>query len=216
MGILNKEAGNNNLLYAYFKQKKSGIQRYILLIVIIITYAIYPESIIYANELRSSIAIFAGQATENDIGDWPESNYGFQDSYLAGIGINHQLRQWERSVLEAEAMISQHFGGQDYTEFNALLVFRWLIFPWDKYIDTTFAVGEGLSYADAIPEIEAKYHLNTNKLLNFVLVELEFSLYDVSRWSLVLRWHHRSGVFGLFNDVWGASDFFVSGLRFKF
>ncbi len=34
--------------------------------------------------------------------------------------------------------------------------------------------------------------------------------------GLIYRIHHRSGVFGLFGGVKGASDFYLLGLRYRF
>ena len=200
------------------KSKKTAIiiQHIFLFFMILASPIICSTNYAFADVSDTSFVIFAGQATENDVGDWINSNHTFQDSYQAGIGINHRLWKGGKSALEAEAMVMNHSGDQSYTELNAMLVFRWLRFPWDEHIDTSFAVGEGLSYADAIPDIERFYHTNTNRLLNFILLELEFSLRDSPGWGMVFRWHHRSGAFGLFNEVKGASDFLVWGLRYHY
>ena len=63
-------------------------------------------------------------------------------------------------------------------ELNCAFTLRWLPFFWDKYLDTSFAFGNGLSYATSDPELEIREgdENKTNQLLYYVLVELAFSL----------------------------------------
>ncbi len=120
---------------------------------------------------------------------------------------------------ELEGQIVKHFGFQDHEEFNGVLVGRWLLFPWDKYIDTSLAVGEGLSYATERPRIEGgdrssrkEYHF-----LNYLMVELSFFLPKFPHWGLVIRVHHRSDVYGLVADsVLGGSSFVGGGIKYVF
>ena len=107
-------------------------------------------------------------------------------------------------------------GDQHNWEFNGLLALRCLTFPWNKYINTTFAVGDGLSYATSTPKFEEQQHENTSLLLNYTMFELTFALPESPRWNLVWRVHHRSGIFGLFDEMSGASNALGVGLKYKF
>ena len=51
-------------------------------------------------------------------------------------------------------------------EFNGLIIARWRLFPWDKYLDTSFAIGDGISYATEVPEIEEKKDTDSGRWLN--------------------------------------------------
>lgn len=125
-------------------------------------------------------------------------------------GYRHYLR------LEAEGQLVKHFDLMNHFEVNALVVLRWLPFPWDRYLDTSFAVGEGLSYATRDPAIEVEKHGRTSQLLNYLLFELAFCLPQHPRWDYFLRVHHRSGVFGLFDGVSGGSNLVGAGFRYRF
>lgn len=111
---------------------------------------------------------------------------------------------------------------QNHWEFNALFTVRWLKFPWDKYIDTSFAVGEGVSYATSVPAVERDLHgevvgldTKTSEWLNYLMFEATFGLPSYPSWDLIFRIHHRSGVFGLYNGVDGGSNTIAVGLRYN-
>lgn len=121
---------------------------------------------------------------------------------------------------------SQNSGFSSHQEFNLLLILRWHKFPWDRYLDTSFAFGEGLSYATRVPAYEKDPHgvlhgpehklHEASDFLNYLMLELGFTYPEIAPWSLFFRIHHRSGVFGLFNDVDGGSNFICSGFRYHF
>ena len=57
---------------------------------------------------------------------------------------------------EVEGQLVRHYGMQDHYETNGLVVARWHPFFWDRYLDTSFAIGEGLSYATKVPQVEVQ------------------------------------------------------------
>jgi hypothetical protein len=73
---------------------------------------------------------------------------------------------------------------------------RWHPFPWDKYIDTSFAMGAGLSYYSDKSETESETETHSQRLLGYVAFELAFGLPQYPKWDLMLRIHHRSGADG--------------------
>ena len=105
-------------------------------------------------------------------------------------------------------------------DFNCLHSLRmdWLPFPWDNIIDTSFASGAGLSYATKTPEVEEERRGQgqTQKFLTYLMLELTFSLPQTPNWHLVTRIHHRSGAFGLFNGMTGASNGLGFGIKYRF
>ena len=144
------------------------------------------------------------------------SGYDFSFNFLA-LAFARTITSFNDYLeIEMEGQFAQHFGGQEHVEINALLVTRWLIFPWDKHIDTSFAIGEGLSLATETPKIERRKHDDASQFLNYLLFELAFSLPDYPSWAVITRLHHRSGVFGLFDDVTGASNALGVGLKYSF
>lgn len=158
-------------------------------------------------------AVLAG----GDLGETFAFSNGFDGSWLLALAVGRELGtlgpylRWE---LEGQA--AQHFGEQHHEELNGLIALRWLPFPWDRYLDTSFAFGEGLSLATRVPAIEARRHQRSSALLDYLLFEFAFSLPDVPRWSTVVRIHHRSGAWGTFNGVEEGSNFLGAGLRHDF
>jgi len=124
---------------------------------------------------------------------------------------------YQKIDFELEGQIAKHLSGQHHWEFNAVLVARWISFPWNDVLKTSFALGEGLSLASETPAFEEKYQgEKTNPLLNYLMLELTFALPRQPRWSLVTRIHHRSGIYGLINDTHGGSNALGLGIRYHF
>lgn len=117
---------------------------------------------------------------------------------------------------EVEGQLVKHFDLQDHWETNALVVARWHPFPWDRYLDTSFAIGEGISYATSVPDVELARGQDSARLLNYILVELTLALPMYPDWQLVTLMHHRSGAFGFYSGVVGGSNFFGSGIKYLF
>jgi hypothetical protein len=165
---------------------------------------------------RRFVSLFGGRACYDTLRD-VFSDREYVDSYMAALAVGRGLTGYKHYLrLEGEGQIAKHWGKQDHFEFNALLVLRWLPFPWDRYLDTSFAVGEGLSYATDDPEIEVEKHDRTARLLNYLMIELAVNLPQHPQWTLFGRVHHRSGVFGLFDGVTGGSNVVGAGLRYTF
>jgi hypothetical protein len=188
---------------------------------------------------------YLGQLTDTDFWEVLTFQVDPVPSYMATLAIGKEVWRYKKYLdVEIEAQIAKYFNDyvfdcytpscraafpddppsarQDHWEFNALFAVRWLKFPWDRYIDTSFAVGEGFSYATSVPAVERDLHgevvgldNKTSKLLNYLMVEAAFGLPSYPKWNLIFRVHHRSGVFGLFNDVHGGSNTIGIGLRYK-
>jgi hypothetical protein len=137
--------------------------------------------------------------------------------YFVALAVSRKIYSFTKHIdLELEGQGVKHMGNQHHWEFNGLFALRWLTFPWNKYIITTFAIGDGLSYATRTPKLEEEIHGKSSLFLNYLMVELTFALPETPQWSLVLRLHHRSGVRGLFDDIEGASNALGIGLKYKF
>jgi hypothetical protein len=163
------------------------------------------------------VGVYGGQVTDGSINDIADLKADFMDSRFCALIVGNAFWTYKDYFgLEAEGQIVKHWGLQDHLELNALLAIRWLLFPWDRYVDTSFALGEGISYATKDPEIEKESHSNVSQILNYLMFELSFLIPKQSHWSVFVRLHHRSGVFGLINGVSGASNAVGAGLRYVF
>lgn len=104
----------------------------------------------------------------------------------------------------------------DIYEFDPYISFRWANWPWNKYIVTSLAVGEGISYASSVPNVEIRNNDDTRRLLNYLMLEATLSPPSYANLQLVLRIHHRSGAFGLYKAGNTGSNVYGLGLRYLF
>lgn len=162
-------------------------------------------------------SLYGGQVGTGSMHDTLIGQLEFHGSWFVVGVVGKQLATWgDYLQVEIEAQLGQHAGDQDHTEVNAAVVVRWLPFWWDRIVETSLGVGEGLSYAFQIPKIEADQHDETSKLLNYLMFDLEFAPPGPSPWSVFVRLHHRSGVDGLFDGVRGGSNALAVGVKFVF
>ena len=140
----------------------------------------------------------------------------FKDSYTAALSLSYEFVDWGKHIRwELEGHVLKHIGEQDHVELAASINARWITFPWNRYLETTAAVGGGLSVATEVPVLEKRDPSNRDAgaLLHYMLFEAAFGLPN-SRWSVVTRIHHRSGVFGLFSH--SGSNVISAGVRCRF
>lgn len=137
------------------------------------------------------------------------------------LGLAQVVGHWgEHLQWEVEGQLGQHAGRQTHQEVSLVLIARWTRFPWDGFVDTRFAFGQGVSLSSQVPPLEPRTGVDedeeSQRFLNYLLVEAEFSSPSSSPWSAVVRVHHRSGVFGLYGGVDGGSNYVGVGLRRRF
>lgn len=162
------------------------------------------------------VSLYGGRVCYDDLANIL-SKREYTNSYVTVLSVGKGLRDYKNYLrLEGEGQVAKHWGEQDHFEFNALLGLRWLPFPWDRYLDTSFAVGAGLSYATDEPEIEIEKNDRTARLLGYLMFELGVVVPQQPQWTLLARVHHRSGAFGLFDGVSGGSNVVGVGLRYSF
>ena len=168
-------------------------------------------------EDRWAVTLYGGKTSFTSFMDVVRFNTDSRRSYLATLALSREFARWgENLAWEWETNVVKHSGMQDHFEFNALLFLRWHRFPWDGFVDTTFGLGAGPSYALEKPPVEIAQHETVSKLLNQLSAELTFARPGDSRWSAVIRIHHRSGANGVIRGVSGGSNFYCAGIRYHF
>ena len=113
----------------------------------------------------------------------------------------------------------QNDKNKNLVEFNPYFDIRWNDFPWNHFIKTSVAVGEGISYATRHPFQEVRDPTKAAEakvLLNYLMFEVGFSLPKYPQWQLFLRIHHRSGAYGVFCRGIVGSTAVGIGLRYHF
>ena len=173
-----------------------------------------------------AVSIYGGNYVQNSLGqvlvtspELPLSwNYHTTDHLIATAVSREVARFWTHWTLEPEVGIGQRFGSQSATELWGALFFRYHGFPWDHVVVTTFAVSTGLNWASEVTPQEDD-RANDGKgtpWMHYFAPELTFALPSHPNVELMLRLHHRSGVFGLVSDAWGGAQYATIGLRVRF
>lgn len=167
-----------------------------------------------------ALTVYAGRYSDDRLGAVLVSKpIDFEDSWFAAAALSRAFaftspsHQWE-----IEGQIGRHFRGQSHEEFNLLAIWRWQHFPWNHRLRTTAAIGDGLSWATRVPPLEEASDTNVGatRLLNYILIEFTFAPPQAVNWSLAVRVHHRSGVYGLFDGVEGGSNVIAAGIKWHF
>ena len=163
------------------------------------------------------VSIYGGPRADETLLDIATLNATYSDGNYVLVGALareiYRYKQWVSAELEGQ--VGRHFGSKvDHWEFVGLILWRWHPFPWDKDIDTSFAVGSGLSYNSDGSQIELEKDEGAQRLLGYLAFELTFGLPQYPRWNLMLRIHHRSGA----NEIIGesGSNYLCGGLQFAF
>ena len=172
----------------------------------------------YAQD-RWFASLYGGRFSDNALLDILRFQTDIEESDIYVLAIGRELgRSGEKMAYEAECQLGFHKGQQSHQELNAVIALRWLQMPWDRFVDSSVAVGNGLSFATDEPPLE-KMDQKDNKAsrwLYYLYAELAFEPYKGVGWDMFLRVHHRSGVFGLFHGIDSGSNFIGIGIRYHF
>jgi hypothetical protein len=165
------------------------------------------------------VSLYTGRFSNNALNEIIRFESRFEDSYVFVLSGGKQISRYKDLIgFELEGQLGIHSGDQSHAELNGAFTIRWIKFPWDRYLNTSFAFGNGLSYAFEKPPLEMRESDDgdTSKLLYYILVEWAFALPKEPQWELFLRAHHRSSVFGLFDGLFAASNYGGVGIRYRF
>ena len=180
-----------------------------------------------------SILVFGGWATETDFTTVVSKPWTahLNDVGVIGASYSHRLGTVNELLgdfalgpvgdyfaIEAEGGISGRFGGESLGEAWAALYLRYDGLPWNDTIYTTLAANIGLSVLTEISdfELERGGDGKATEVLHYFAPEFTFASPENKDLEVVLRLHHRSGVFGLFNGITTGSTFISTGIRLRF
>jgi hypothetical protein len=116
---------------------------------------------------------------------------------------------------EWEVGSSFHFGAETFASAHAYLVTRWIWFPWNHLLMTTFAVGTGPSIATKKSKYESEKG-EASYYKNGFMMEFTFGLPEEPDWMLQARIHHRSSIFGVISKAGTPSDYLTIGIKHRF
>ena len=102
-----------------------------------------------------------------------------------------------------------------FPDYNGGIGFRWVDFPWDKWVATAFYMGIGLSYSAEVYRIDRERHPGEDRShLKFDWpIQFTFALPRWPQHQIVLFNDHQSG--GHIFDEGGVNSFGI-GYRFEF
>lgn len=204
------------------KQKKLQVSLLVALLAVFVPMASAQDQ--SGSDRRGTyewaLTAYYGVLTDDTLSDVFTFDADYDSNYrFLTFALSKRLKRIGAGIdIEAEGQIAKHTQGQDHVEFNGLIVVRLLPFPWDRHVDTSVAVGAGLSYATDLPSYEfERKDGDTRRLLGYLMFELTFGMNSIPRWDVVTRIHHRSGAWGVFGDgVRGASNAITLGIKHHF
>jgi len=172
-----------------------------------------------AQDPKWGFTLFAGASAGDDrliellASPWKAD---FRDDYFVGGAVSYRLvRFWKYFTIEPEVGVGRRFGQTNTPEVWGAIYLRYDGFLWNNYVYTTIGFSTGLDYLWKLPPSET-HGGPTSHLLHYFSPEISFALPSHKQHELLFRYHHRSGVFGTFNNVWGGSNVMSVGLRYRF
>ena len=134
---------------------------------------------------------------------------------MVGFALDRGLFRLGSGIsIAGEVQVTDFFGKYNYQTGAIGLGLRFDEFPWSDSLPTTFAIYTGPSYAPNAPIIvDPKPHQDP-KFLNYVSLELGFSMNR--DWDLALRAYHRSGAWGVYSNTADVGSMIGIGLRRRF
>jgi len=191
--------------------------RRLLFILVAVAVLTSAPTLVAAEPGPWSAVLYGARNSGDSFGKTLRGEADYTDDYLAALSLNRRIGSYRHLWrFEIELQVAKHFDVEEQWEGNGAFVVRWLAFWWDNLVDTSFAVGEGISVASEISEVESSYRDESRKTLNYVFLEFDFFLPSHPHWGMVARLHHRSGVFGLFDGEQDAANAVGLGLKYRF
>lgn len=169
-----------------------------------------------------AVTFYSGPFTSQQTGKiFFNFNAQFERSAILALELSKKLGTVldDRLQFELATGLVKHVGRQHHWEVDApVFIARWKQFPWNETVRTTFAIGDGVSFASRLPrhEVERRGRDECAKTLNYLMAEITFGHKSLPNWDFVLRYHHRSGVFGLYDGVHDGSNVLAAGIKYKF
>ena len=203
----------------------------LVLVAISVCNLIFVHHLLHAADKDWSFNLFYGQLTQSHFEEIFYTASELEERDILGVSVRREFLHLKDKLkfvpqdfyLDWEAVLAHKWGdwkGDDrhYQDIAASINLRYE-FDREQWLPIkNFSFGNGLSYLTKDAGYEKKVTLNNKKsrLLNYMMVDLGFRVPFVRDWEWLLRVHHRSGVYGLFNGVQGGSNYITTGLRYRF
>ena len=180
-------------------------------------YDQYPWALTYYYGVTMSDALV--RILRGEMHRWPEHIQSAELAYT--LSEDNMIRRFFSPVVgvvqvAGDFTVRQGNNQNTIYELDPYIAFRWANMPWNHYVNTSFAIGEGISYVTSIPSLEKQDNDNTKRLLNYLMLEATFALPEYPRFQVIARIHHRSGAYGLYHAGNTGSNDVGLGIRYLF
>jgi hypothetical protein len=223
----------------HFSYKKSLHKKSISSLIAILMFGIHlqilggiEDNIPLKDPFPWSVLIYRASTATQVFGDvllGKYSRFG-EDLYVAELAYTldqkNPLRRIFKPLFDIVQIASNITYRHDYnihdnvTEGNLYLIWRFSRFPWNYYLKTSVAIGDGVSYASHSPFADRNPGVpesNYSKLLNYLMLETTFAAPHYPAWQLVFRIHHRCTAWGTYPKKASAGSTSVGlGIRYCF
>lgn len=164
-----------------------------------------------------SIGGYGGQYYDSEPAGLTQGRANFLNQYIVALTASKTIWRAETLplALEIDGTIAQQFGVASLSEFAIAPVLRWSGFPWNETLPTSFRFGPlGYSHTTTVSPLERSSSGEGSRNLNFLMIELTFSLPETKSNEVFVRLHHRCTIYDLLNN-YGANgqDFLAFGYR---
>jgi hypothetical protein len=174
----------------------------------------------FCEESDWSIGGYGGQYYDSEPAGVINGHANFLNQYIVAVTASRTVWRSEPLPLslEIDGMLGYQFGLASLGEIAIAPVLRWSSFPWKKILQTDLRVGPlGVSYTTSVSPLERGQNGNGSQTLNFLLIELAFSLPEMKSKEVFVRLHHRCTINdGLNNYGANGEDFLALGYRRRF
>jgi hypothetical protein len=158
------------------------------------------------------VAFFGGSLYEGAIGTLLDPASRRDRNWAAGGALGYRFGELWGVKAGAEFSALGHLGDSSLWEAGLVLTAGLPRLPWLRRVPLSLMAGEGVSYCSRVAGYESSDPSKPRELLNLVVLEAAYAPAGGEGWSLLVRLHHRSTVWGLFAPG-GDSNFMLMGLR---
>jgi len=166
-------------------------------------------------EQQLTLSFYGGPHASNTLHDIIvfDADYADGNNIIVAALAQEVLRFKQYLTFEIEGQVGKLIGDDaNVWECVGLGIARWHMFPWEDTLDTSVAIGAGLSYYSDISQIEKNRNEDAQRLLGYLTFELTFGVPKLPPWDLLIRIHHRSGMGGIIGE--GSSNYLCLGLKY--
>jgi hypothetical protein len=148
----------------------------------------------------------------------PPGTWQWDNSYLVSLSASRTLVRYGKYFsIDPEIGFAKRFGDASGIEGWFSVYVRWRYFPWSDYVRTSIGVGIGPSVASNVTVVTGHvWNKSGVGVANYFSPELELGIPSIPSIGLVVRFHHRSNVWGLFPDTSDEAQYWTFGFRAHF